>query len=453
MTRHPPGFRGLLLALAALTAAVGLAVVIGVLLFWLVRTRLPDLPTYLLLVTIGLALLPMLVLFRRRFPFLSDWYYLLPATLFLLAFTVYPIVLTMGLAFTNFSGKNYGRPDRATETAVTFVAPATLRFTTDPRPALRCGDSCVGAQVEVYRGNERARATIADEGPTALTLERVPAFVPAPEDGQLYVAKVNNYHFIGVKNFAFILSNASTALWPVFRWNVVFAAGSVILTALMGLILGVVLNDSRLRFRNFYRTALIISWALPNIITIQMWNALLNQQFGAVNRLLGLLGIYSIPWLTQTDWAKLGIVLVNLWLGFPFMMTATLGALSTIPNELYESAQIDGASPWQAFRGITLPLVRTAFTPVLLTSFAFNFNNFNLIYLLLPQGGPAIPGGLATANSTDILISWAYKTAFRAEGGSAYGLGSAIALIIFVVTVGISLINFNITGAFREERR
>lgn len=453
MTRHPPGFRGLLLALAALTAAVGLSVVAGVLLFWLLRSRLPGLPTYLLLVTFGVALLPMLALFRRRFPFLSDWYYLLPATLFLLAFTVYPIVLTMGLAFTNFSGKNYGRPDRATETAVAYVAPSSLRFASDPRTALQCGDSCVGAQLEVYRGNERARARVAAEGPTSLTLERAPAVASASEAGQLYVAKINNYHFIGVKNFAFILSNAGTALWPVFRWNVVFAAGSVILTALMGLLLGVVLNDPRLRLRNFYRTALIISWALPNIITIQMWNALLNQQFGAVNRLLGLLGIYAIPWLTQTGWAKLGILLVNLWLGFPFMMTATLGALSTIPNELYESAQIDGASPWQAFRGITLPLVRTAFTPVLLTSFAFNFNNFNLIYLILPQGGPAIPGGMATANSTDILISWAYKTAFRAEGGSAYGLGSAIALIIFVVTVGISLINFNVTGAFREERR
>jgi arabinogalactan oligomer/maltooligosaccharide transport system permease protein len=453
MHRHPPGFRGLLLALATLTAAVGLAVVVGVLLFWLVRVWVHDLPNYLLLLTTGLALLPMLVLFRRRFPFLSDWYYLLPATLFLLAFTVYPIVLTMALAFTNFSGKNYGRPDRATETAVTFVAPDTLRFPSDPARALQCGDSCVGAQLEVYRGNDRARQTVTGEGSTTLTLNRAPAFATSTQAGQLYVARISNYHFIGFRNFTFILSNAATSLWPVFRWNVVFAAGSVLLTALMGLILGVVLNDAKLRLRNFYRTALIISWALPNIITIQMWNALLNQQFGAVNRLLGLLGIYSIPWLTQTDWAKLGIILVNLWLGFPFMMTATLGALSTIPNELYESAQIDGASPWQAFRGITLPLVRTAFTPVLLTSFAFNFNNFNLIYLLLPQGGPAIPGGMATANSTDILISWAYKTAFRSEGGSAYGLGSAIALIIFVVTVGISLINFNLTGAFKEEAR
>jgi len=453
MTRHPTGFRGLVLALAALTAAVGLSVVAGALLFWVVRLRIPDLPNYLLLATIGIALLPLLALFRRRFPFLSDWYYLLPATLFLLAFTVYPIVLTTALAFTNFSGQNYGRPDRATETAVAFVAPSTLRFSSDPRQALQCGDRCVGIQVEVYGGNERSRLKVTGEGPTTLTLDRAPSFASAAGAGQLYVAKINNYRFIGLRNFTYILSNATTALWPVFRWNVVFAAASVITTALMGLLLGVVLNDSKLRFRNFYRTALIISWALPNIITIQMWNALLNQQFGAINRMLGLLGIYSVPWLTQTEWAKLGILLVNLWLGLPFMMTATLGALSTIPTELYESAQIDGASPWQAFRGITLPLVRTAFTPVLLTSFAFNFNNFNLIYLLLPQGGPAIPGGMATANSTDILISWAYKTAFRAEGGSAYGLGSAIALIIFVVTVGISMINFKVTGAFREEAR
>lgn len=453
MHRHPPGFRGLALALAVLTAAVGLSVVLGVLLFWLVRLRFHAIPTYLLLVTIGVALLPLLTLFRRRFPFLADWYYLLPATLFLLAFTVYPIVLTMALAFTNFSGKNYGRPDRATETAVRFVAPDSLAFRSDPRKALQCGSTCVGVELEVYRDNLRSRQTVTAEGPASLTLKRLPSFATAPSAAQLYVAKVNNYHFIGTRNFAYILSSASTALWPVFRWNVVFAAGSVILTALLGLLLGVVLNDPKLRFRNFYRTALIVSWALPNIITIQMWNALLNQQFGAVNRILGLLGIYPVPWLTQTDWAKLGILLVNLWLGFPFMMTATLGALSTIPTELYESAQIDGASPWQAFRGITLPLVRTAFTPVLLTSFAFNFNNFNLIYLLLPQGGPAIPNGLATANSTDILISWAYKTAFRAEGGSAYGLGSAIALIIFVVTVGISIVNFNLTGAFKEEPR
>ncbi len=453
MHRHPPGLRGLALALATLTAAVSLSVVAGVLLMWLARLRFHDLPSYLLLVAIGVVLLPTLVLFRRRFPFLADWYYLLPATLFLLAFTVYPIVLTMALAFTNFSGKNYGRPDRATETAVTFVPAATLRFTGDPAKALQCGETCIGRQVEVYRANDRARLKVTGESADTLTLNRMPAFAGRRSSTPLYVAKINNFHFIGFKNFAFILTNASTALWPVFRWNVVFAAGSVILTALMGLFLGVVLNDPKLRLRNFYRTALIVSWALPSIISIQMWSALLNQQFGAVNRMLGLLGVYSIPWLTQTDWAKLGILLVNLWLGFPFMMTATLGALSTIPNELYESAQIDGASPWQAFRGITLPLLRTAFTPVLLTSFAFNFNNFNLIYLLLPQGGPAIPNGLATANSTDILISWAYKTAFRAEGGSAYGLGSAIALIIFVVTVGISMVNFNITGAFREERR
>lgn len=453
MQRHPPGFRGLALALALLTAAVGLSVVLGMLLFWLIQSRIPELPAYYLLATIAVALIPLLLLFRRRFPFLADWYYLLPATLFLLAFTVYPIVLTMGLAFTNFSGQNYGRPDRATETAVTYQAPATLQFGSDPIKALSCDQSCVGRQVEVYQGNDRSRLKIVAESADSLTLNRAPSFEPNPELGQLYVAKINNFRFIGLGNFTFILSSASTALWPVFRWNVIFAAGSVIMTALLGLLLGVVLNDSKLRFRNFYRTALIISWALPNIITIQMWNALLNQQFGAINRLLGLLGVYSIPWLTQTEWAKLGILLVNLWLGFPFMMTATLGALSTIPNELYESAQIDGASPWQAFRGITLPLLRTAFTPILLTSFAFNFNNFNLIYLLLPQGGPAVPGGLPTANSTDILISWAYKTAFRSEGGSAYGLGSAIALIIFVVTVGISIVNFRITGAFKEERR
>ena len=214
--------------------------------------------------------------------------------------------------------------------------------------------------------------------------------------------------------------------------------------------LAILLNNPELRFRNIYRTLLIVPWALPAIITTQVWRGLLNENFGAINRVLALLDLQTFDWLGDPGYAKAAILLVNLWLGLPFMMTATLGALSAIPRELYEAARVDGATPWQTFVGITAPLLRSALVPITLTGFAFNFNNFNLIYLLT-DGGPPVAWGTATARGTDILISWAYNEAFRSQGGSAYGLGSAISILIFVVTVAISLVNFRVTGALKEE--
>jgi arabinogalactan oligomer / maltooligosaccharide transport system permease protein len=158
-----------------------------------------------------------------------------------------------------------------------------------------------------------------------------------------------------------------------------------------------------------------------------------------------------INWLVgDATAARSAVLLVNLWLGLPFLMTATLGALSAIPRELYESAKIDGASALQSFWGVTAPLLRTALVPITLTGFAFNFNNFNLIFLLT-DGGPPVDWGTATARGTDILISWAYNEAFRSQGGYAYGLGSAISILIFLITIAVSLVNFRVTGALKEE--
>ncbi|XOB99076.1 carbohydrate ABC transporter permease [Deinococcota bacterium DY0809b] len=408
--------------------------------------RPEGVPNWWILVTSVAFFLPVLFLLGRTFPFLTDWYYLLPAIVFLLVFTVYPIVLTVYLAFTDYSGARNGFPDRATETAIAQVEGARIALAADPLTSLGCGETCVGQQLELVGDGHRARFSVVGASGRTLTLDREPAFSPK------YAYRVNAYHFIGFKNFVYIFRNASKALWPVFVWNVVFAAFTVLSTALVGLLLGVLLNNKDLKLRNLYRTLLIISWALPGVITIQMWVALLNKQFGAINRLLGLLGVYPIPWLLDPLWAKVSVLLVNLWLGFPYMMTATLGALSTIPDELYEAAKVDGANAFDALQYITLPLLRVAFVPILLASFAFNFNNFNVIYLLT-GGGPATEGQLSTAQATDILISWAYKTAFRSEGQSAYGLGAAISLVIFVLTVGISLVNFRVSGALREEGR
>ncbi|RTI02940.1 sugar ABC transporter permease [Thermus scotoductus] len=439
--KHPPGLKGFLLALFLLLGLLILSTGVGILGYLALEAYLAP-PGWTILVLALLVLVPGAILIGRLFPWLTDWYYFLPALSFLLVFTLYPIALTVYLAFTDYSGRKNGFPDRSTETRVLKQEGPKLILEEPATEALRC-NPCEGEPVEVYSEGHRARARILEAEGNTLVLDRTPPFQAA------FVAKVNAFRFVGLKNFAFILSQANQALLPVFLWNVVFAASTVLLNALLGLILGLILNNKGLKLRNFYRTVLIISWALPGVITVQVFVALLNYNFGAINRLLGVLGIYPIPWLNDPDWAKVAILLVNLWLGFPYMMTATLGALSTIPDELYEAAKVDGATPWQALWGITLPLLEKPMVPILLSSFAFNFNNFYLIYLLT-GGGPAQEGRLATAQATDILISWAYKTAFSAEGQSAYGLGAAISLLIFAITVAISLVNFRITGALRE---
>ncbi|RTI08028.1 ABC transporter permease subunit [Thermus scotoductus] len=439
--KHPPGLKGFLLALSLLLGLLILSTGVGILGYLALEAYLAP-PGWTILVLALLVLVPGAILVGRLFPWLTDWYYFLPALSFLLVFTLYPIALTVYLAFTDYSGRKNGFPDRSTETRVLKQEGPKLILEEPATEALRC-NPCEGEPVEVYSEGHRARARILEAEGNTLVLDRTPPFQAA------FVAKVNAFRFVGLKNFAFILSQANQALLPVFLWNVVFAASTVLLNALLGLILGLILNNKGLKLRNFYRTVLIISWALPGVITVQVFVALLNYNFGAINRLLGVLGIYPIPWLNDPDWAKVAILLVNLWLGFPYMMTATLGALSTIPDELYEAAKVDGATPWQALWGITLPLLEKPMVPILLSSFAFNFNNFYLIYLLT-GGGPAQEGRLATAQATDILISWAYKTAFSAEGQSAYGLGAAISLLIFAITVAISLVNFRITGALRE---
>ncbi|WP_117237622.1 ABC transporter permease subunit [Thermus sediminis] len=441
--KHPPGLKGFLSALGLLLGLLLVSTGIGLFAYLLLEPYL-DLPGWtILLMALGL-LVPAALAVGRLFPWLSDWYYFLPALAFLLVFTLYPVGLTVYLAFTDYSGARSGFPDRSTETAVVEQEGQRLLLEEPVEEALRC-DPCAGEPVEVYAEGHRLRARILEAEGQELLLDRAPPFQAE------FVAKVNAFGFVGLRNFAFILSQASQALFPVFVWNVVFATGTVLLNALLGLILGLLLNNKGLKLRNFYRTVLIVSWALPGVITVQVWVALLNYNFGAINRLLGVLGIYPIPWLTDPDWAKVAILLVNLWLGFPYMMTATLGALSTIPDELYEAAKVDGATPWQTLLGITLPLLEKPMVPILLSSFAFNFNNFYIIYLLT-GGGPAQEGRLATAQATDILISWAFKTAFSAEGQSAYGLGAAISLLIFAITVAISLVNFRVTGALREVR-
>ena len=454
MHRSPLGARGFLLTIGLLGGGLLLAFLFGLLIYWGLQAAFPrpadsPWPGYLSLFFTALAYIPMLIVMGRRFPYITDWYYLLPAILFLLAFTVYPIILTVYYGFTNYNGVTANRaPDRASEIQVVSAQGRTLTLLEDPTVRFRCEErgGCAGIRLELTsEAGGRSSATITRVEGTTLELNTAPSFTPT------LAYRINDIEFVGFGNFARIFASAGTILWPIFVWNIIFAFFAVATNAVVGLILGLMLNNKNLALRGFYRTALIISWAMPMVISFQIWSAMLNVQFGPINRFLGLLGSYPIPWLTDPEWAKVAVLLVNVWLGFPYWMTATLSALSTIPDDVYEAAKIDGANPSQTLFGITLPLLRQPFIPLLLGSFAFNFNNFGLIFLLT-GGGPAAEGRPSTAQSTDILISWAYKTAFQSDGGQAWGLGGAISVIIFIITVGISLINFRVTGALKEVR-
>lgn len=453
----PDGVRGFLLAILILAVLLGGAVLVGWLLSGLTARFFPEAPPYLILVyTLGALLLGMPVV-ARLFPWMMSWYYLVPSLVFLAAFTVLPIVLTVNYAFTNYSGQNSGNPDTGVRTEAA-LAPDRRTLTLAEIPEgdslaefLRCTTpNCVGDTAVLYDedASTPVRAQIASVEGRTITLA-----APVPETFQpVSVTRINRYENVGLANFREIFARASSALWPVFLWTVTFAFATVVINAIAGLILGILLYNKRLKGRNIYRTLLFLPWAIPAVISVQMWKALLNQQFGIVNKSLGLLGIAAIPWLGDPLWAKISVILVNLWLGFPYMMTATISALATINDDLYEAASIDGASRWQQIQSITLPLLRTSFTPILLSGFAFNFNNFGIIYLLT-QGGPPLAGRDATAGSTDILLSWGYNTAFAASGGQNYALASAIALIIFFLTLAISLVNFKAAGVFEEARR
>ncbi len=253
---------------------------------------------------------------------------------------------------------------------------------------------------------------------------------------------------IGWSNFASILTNpdVSGPFLYVFVWTFVYALLTVVLTFAVGLTLAIALNKPGMRGQRIYRSLLIVPYAVPAFLSVLVWAGLLNDDFGAINTTLGT----SIPWLFDPFWAKVSCLVVNLWLGVPYMFLVSTGALQAIPSELQEAARIDGARNFQVFRLVNLPLLLVALTPLLVASFAFNFNNFNNIYLLT-GGGPAIEGS-AIAGATDILISYTYKIAFAAGKGNDYGLASAISIIIFLIVGTISAITFARSKALREER-
>ncbi len=254
---------------------------------------------------------------------------------------------------------------------------------------------------------------------------------------------------VGFENFLYPFENQQfgSALIGVTIWTFAFAAISVGLSFVLGLFLAVTLNDPRMRSRKIYRVLAIMPYAFPSFLSALVWLGLYNTEFGFINNVL--LGGANVPWLTDPWLAKFSVILVNVWLGFPYMFLVCMGALQSIPDELTEAATVDGARPWQVFRLIKFPLLLVSIAPLLISSFAFNFNNFNIIYMLT-RGGPRIAGVSENVGHTDLLITLVYKTAFAGGEGRDYGLASALAIIIFIIVATVSAISFRQTKALED---
>ena len=254
--------------------------------------------------------------------------------------------------------------------------------------------------------------------------------------------------FVGFQNFTSLITNESIRgpFLSVLVWTFTFAILSVLTTFALGLFLALVLNDDRMRFRRTYRSLLLLPYAFPAFLSALVWAGMLNQDFGFINQVI--LGGADIPWLSEPIPAKFSVLLVNLWLGFPYMFLVATGALQAIPAELTEAAKVDGASAFQVFRMVKLPLLLVALAPLLIASFAFNFNNFNLIYMLT-GGGPRDLDADVDVGATDILISFTYKVAFGGLGRQ-YGLACAISVLIFIIVATISAVSFRRTRVLEE---
>ncbi|MDQ3501397.1 MAG: ABC transporter permease subunit, partial [Actinomycetota bacterium] len=235
----------------------------------------------------------------------------------------------------------------------------------------------------------------------------------------------------------------------VFLWNVVFAFSSVLLTFAIGLMLAIALQDEAMRGRTLYRSIYIIPYAIPGFLSILVWRGLFNDRFGKVNGFLETFGIPGPNWLGNPWWVLVAILIVNLWLGFPYMFLISSGALTSVPIELQEAARVDGANPFKVFRSVTLPLLLVSTAPLLIGAFAFNFNNFVLIFLL-SGGGPPLTGYDVSVGASDLLISFTFNLAQGAGRGNQFALASAVIVVIFVVLAVSAATSFRLTKRLEE---
>ncbi|MCX4822627.1 sugar ABC transporter permease [Streptomyces sp. NBC_01142] len=235
------------------------------------------------------------------------------------------------------------------------------------------------------------------------------------------------YQFIGLENYWNILSGKEGSFYPRLTWTVIWTASCVFLHYTVGLALAMLLNR-KMRGRSLYRVLLILPWAVPAFVAAFAWKLMYNTDNGVLNGLLAKVGIGAVDWLGDPTIQKLSVIAVNTWLGVPFMMVAILGGLQSIPRELHEAAEMDGASPWQRFWNVTMPGLKPVSSTVILLGTIWTFNMFPIIYLVIGQAG---------GTESEILVTYAYRLAFQGvrdyAGSASYGIVILSLLLVFSI--------------------
>ncbi|MGM0883571.1 MAG: carbohydrate ABC transporter permease [Bacillota bacterium] len=254
--------------------------------------------------------------------------------------------------------------------------------------------------------------------------------------------------WVGFQTFANLLSlkTWSHTFIGVFTWTIIWAVIATVTTYFGGILVALLIESKGVRFKKLWRTIFIIPYAIPQLISLLVMRNLFNGQFGPINQYLGYFGLEKLPWLTDPFWAKVTVIVVNMWIGIPVSMVLILGVLTAIPKDLYEAADVDGATGFQKFKIITIPFVLFSTAPILIMQFAGNINNFNVIFLL--TNGDPVKGDYQFAGSTDLLVTWLYKLTLN---NSQFNMASAIGIIIFLIVASFSIWNYRRSRSFKEE--
>ena len=259
------------------------------------------------------------------------------------------------------------------------------------------------------------------------------------------------FGWVGLDNFRDVLtlgSEVGKSFWGVLIWTVVWAIFATSLNYILGMILGLIINRKATRAKSFWRFCFVLSVAVPQFVSLMIMRTMLGAD-GDVNRLLREIGFIetnqSLPFFTDAVWARITVIVINLWVGIPYTLLQVTGILQNIPEELYEAARVDGANTVTIFWKITLPYMLFVTTPYLITQFTGNINNFNVIYLL--SGGAPVDVG-DTAGKTDLLITWLYKLTVDKQ---YFNTGAVIGIITFIILSVVALVTYHRSGSYKNE--
>lgn len=238
----------------------------------------------------------------------------------------------------------------------------------------------------------------------------------------------------------------SYTFFHILEWTIIWAIVATFTTYMGGVLVALLVNQKGIRLKGMWRTIFIIPYAIPQLVSLLVMKNMFNGQFGPINQYLGYFGLSKLPWLTDPTMAKITVIIVNMWVGIPVSMILIMGVLTAIPKDLYEAAEVDGASAFLKFRLITMPFILFTTAPLLIIQFAGNINNFNVIFLLT-KGDP-VNGKFQYGGSTDLLVTWLYKLTLDQQ---KYNIAAAVGIIIFFMIASLSIWSYRKTRSFKEE--